>query len=75
VDSEKIVANLLVLLLKNLLLCQNEYLLIKQATYPHNWCHKFNQETRYLEEGRVEIVQEVDQEALDMRTVVILFRH
>lgn len=41
-------------------------------THSNNGRDKFYEEVGYLEEGRVEMIQEVDEQPLDMRTVVIL---
>lgn len=40
--------------------------------YPHDGGHKLNKEIGDFEQGRVEMVQEVDKKALNMGAVVIL---
>jgi len=42
------------------------------ATHSDDGCHKLNQEAGDLQQGREEMVQKVDEKALDVRTVVIL---
>ena len=38
----------------------------------HDRCNEFDQELGHLEQGRVEVVEVVQDEAFDMRTIVIL---
>ena len=42
------------------------------VTYSNDGCHELNQEIRNLQQRRKEMVQEIDEESLDVRAVVIL---
>lgn len=44
------------------------------CTHPHDGRDELDKESGNLEQGRVEVVEEVDEQSLDMRTVVILDR-
>jgi hypothetical protein len=43
-----------------------------KVAHPDDRCHKLNQEVRQLQQRRVEMIQEIDEQTLDMRSVVIL---
>ena len=45
-----------------------------EVTYSDNGCYKLNQEVRDLQQRREEVIQKVDEESLDVRTIVILWR-
>jgi hypothetical protein len=45
------------------------------VTYSNDGGHELNQEVRNLQQRREEMVQEIDEESLDVRAVVILCAH
>ena len=58
--------------LLNLLDARYYELFCQPFTYPDDRSDKLHQKLGESEQGRVKVVEEVDQQALDMRTIVIL---
>lgn len=48
--------------------------MLEGQSYPDDWSNELDQKSRYLEQRRVEVIEVVDEQSLDVRAIVILWK-